>query len=304
MKESLMYVCPSCHKVFKVKSSKDKINCPKCEDSFLRDLKLSIEEWNSIASMEKKKIVCEAVKETEQINESKILGMTIQNALIMYKLPFEIESVLSEYGTISYKIAPRSTGATISRLQARLYDLSVAVGHSLEIISDPSGLYLRYKTESINYNYFDYNGNIDYDSFDIPYIVGFNNGKIVLDTLENACHIMVTGMNGSGKTTFLHNLIYSFICNPHDVLFAVDCKYYEFEIYRKDVYVATELFGENSVAQYTGFLVDKMEQRYKEMSKAGVKDFRGFKTVRPDEKRYILVIDEFLDIVWDKEAKK
>lgn len=57
MDDFSMYVCPECKKVFKVKGSDKKVNCPQCKISTLVDLKIEYDEWNSLSKTTREDII-------------------------------------------------------------------------------------------------------------------------------------------------------------------------------------------------------------------------------------------------------
>lgn len=230
--------------------------------------------------------------------------MTVQEALQLYNIPYMIETETTAPGFTSYKLKPTAAAATLQKIKTRLDDIIIATGQRLELIQDQSGLYIREKTAAIVYNYFDYNGYIDYNNPNIPYIVGFNQSGIVLDDMNNARHILIAGTTGSGKSVFLHNLVTTFCCNPNCYLYLVDCKQVEFTIYKDNALIASDVFGDQSAATFMASLVDIMEKRYQEMKRAGVNDFSDFLKIEPSEKRHILVIDELSDLLHEKQAVK
>ncbi len=231
--------------------------------------------------------------------------MTIQEALNLYKIPYTVTSTTTAGGFASYQLSPAGSTATPERLKSKLNALIVATGQAdLSIIQDGSNLYLRHKSGSPYFDYFDYNGYIDFNNPDIPFIVGMNQDGLIFDSIAAARHLLVAGTTGSGKSVFLHTLIYTMLCNPQDYVYLVDCKKVEFDIYRNNARVCDEVFGNESCAVYVNTLVDTMESRYARMQAAGVNDFSDFIKIYPDEKRYILVIDELNDLIMSKEAKK
>ena len=230
--------------------------------------------------------------------------MTVQEALQLYNIPYMIETETTAPGFTSYKLQPAGASATPERLKSKLNALIKATGKRLEIIDSDISLYLREKTDAVIYNYFDYNGYIDYNDPKIPFIVGFNQSGIVLDSLDAARHILIAGTTGSGKSVFLHNLITTFCCNPHCYLYLVDCKQVEFSIYEDNALIASDVFGDQSAASFTAALVDLMEKRYKEMKRTGVNDFSDFRKIDPTQKRHILIIDELSDLLHDKQSER
>ena len=230
--------------------------------------------------------------------------MTVKEALQLYNIPYMIETETTAPGFTSYKLQPTAAAATIQKIRTRLDDIIIATGQRLELIQDQSGLYIREKTAATVYNYFDYNGYIDYNNSDIPFIVGFNQSGIVLDNIAAARHMLIAGTTGSGKSIFLHNLITTFCCNSNCLLYLVDCKQVEFALYEDNARIAFDVFGETSAASFTAALVDIMEKRYQEMKRAGVVDFSDFLKIDPTQKRHILIIDELSDLLHDKQSVK
>ena len=231
--------------------------------------------------------------------------MQLQYALTMYKLPYAIVNTINAGGYTSFELSAIAGGATVSKLQTRLTDLKKSTGLNLEIIDTGTKLYLRSRTNQPVYKYMDYNGHINYDDINDPFIVGFDsNGRIVMDDIDHARHMLVAGTTGSGKSVFLHNLIFTFAYNHINKLYLIDCKRVELNIYDKCAVVASDVFGGTSAASITADLLNIIEDRFKEMQKLGVNDFLSYHALRPDEKRHILVVDELADLISTKEARK
>lgn len=231
--------------------------------------------------------------------------MTIQEALTLYKIPFTVTATTTAGGFTSYQLSPAGATATPERLKSKLSALSIALGTDCELITDSNNLYLRIRDgERAFYNYQDFNGYIDNTSPNIPFIVGFTtSGGIILDSLDNSRHLLVAGTTGSGKSVFLHNLIFTFACNPHTNIYIVDCKKVELSLYAPRAVVASEVFGELSAARLTADFVQFIDDRYNDMLKCGVNNFTDYKRIKPDAKRNILVVDELADLISDKKAR-
>lgn len=229
--------------------------------------------------------------------------MTLENALSLYNIPYIITETITGGGFTSYRMTPAGSSATPERLKSKLNAINSATGSKYEIVDTSNGVTIRMRNGSPIYNYFDYNGYIDYTDSRIPFIVGFNQSGVILDNLDNARHMLVAGTTGSGKSVFLHNLIVSFACNPHTALYLVDCKQVEFNVYEKNALIANNVFGEISAAKICYHLTDLMDKRYIKMKAAGFNDFEDFKKIYPEEKRHILVIDELSDLIGDKKAR-
>ena len=230
--------------------------------------------------------------------------MTLNEALSLYNIPYIITETITGGGFTSYRMTPAGSSATPERLKSKLNAINSATGSKYEIVDTSNGVILRSRTGSPIYNYFDYNGYIDYEDSKIPFIVGFNQSGIILDNLDAARHMLIAGTTGSGKSVFLHDLIISFCCNRNCDVFLVDCKKVEFSFYNSCALVTSEVFGENSAAIYTNHLIQTMETRFGEMAAAGVNDFETWKRLHPEAKRQILVIDELSDLISNKDAKR
>ena len=232
--------------------------------------------------------------------------MQLQDALTMYKLPYAITNTINAGGFTSFELTAVAGGATVAKLQTRLTDLKKATGLKLEIIDTETGLYLRSRNnERKFYDYFDYNGYIDPNNKEVPFIIGFNaNGGVVLDNLDNARHLLVAGTTGSGKSVFLHDLVYTFCENPNIDVYLVDVKKVELSVYAPCAHIATDVFGELSAGRFTAYFLEEIERRYTEMQQLRIRDFKDYQKLYPDMHRKVLVIDELADLLTDKNAKK
>lgn len=229
--------------------------------------------------------------------------MTLQEALTLYNIPYIVESVTSGSGFTQHKLAPTAAGATIDKIQRRLTDLQIATGSIYNIVLDnQTDLYLQTQTIQPFYDWYDYNGYIDITNPDIPFIIGFTpTGQIVIDTIKNCPHLLISGTTGSGKSIFLHTLIKSLLVNKCHA-WLVDCKQVEFAIYDHVTQVAYSVYGEKSAARFIYHLIDVMEARNTAIRRAGFRDFESWHATRPEERRQVLIIDELSDLLSDKQA--
>lgn len=232
--------------------------------------------------------------------------MQLQEALTMYKLPYAIVNTINAGGFTSFELNAIAGGATVAKLQTRLTDLKKATGLRLEIIDTETGLFLRSRNnERKFYDYFDYAGHCDPNDVNAPFMVGFDtNGKLIIDTLENARHLLVAGTTGSGKSVFLHNFIYTMACNRHCELYLVDVKQVEFPVYEPCAAVTGEIFGKPSVGLFTAYLLQELKRRNNEMKRLRIRNFTDYMKADPTVKRKILVIDELAEVLNNKNAKK
>lgn len=229
--------------------------------------------------------------------------MTIQDALKLYNIPYIVDAIQDGGGFMQYHLVPSGVGATLEKLQRRLNDLQIATGNKYDIvIENATDLYLRSQTKQAFYDWYDYNGHIDEKNPDLPFIVGFTpSGSLVMDTIKNCPHLLVSGTTGSGKSIFLHSLITTCLWNKTHV-WLVDCKQVEFSIYEGIAQVAYTVYGETSAARFINTLVDLMEKRNTAIKDAGYRDFETWQKANSDERRQILVIDELSDLLYDRDA--
>ena len=126
-------------------------------------------------------------------------------------------------------------------------------------------------------------------------------GSNILADIEDLKHILVAGASGSGKSVFMQGLILSLLSRhtPDEIeLYMVDPKMVEFSFYRplKHCHVVTETYDAiNLLWNLTGI----MDERYRQLAAAGVRDIEGYNAKYPDRKmrRIVLFIDELADLM-------
>ena len=230
--------------------------------------------------------------------------MTIQDALTLYNLPYVVTATTNSGNFTIYHLQAAGAQATINRLSARLQDISASCGLDLELLQDRNGISLRSKNSNLIYDWFNYNGYIDFTDINSPFIVGMGSNGIITDTIDHCPHLLIAGTTGSGKSVFLHSFLTTMICNPINQIGVIDCKRVEFSMYRDYINIAYDVFGEQSAACMTASIVYMMQERYKLMERLGVNNFKDLLRHRPDIKRVILIIDELAELLQDKQSKK
>lgn len=136
-----------------------------------------------------------------------------------------------------------------------------------------------------------------------PYSMCFglgDTGEIVIQTLDELTHLLVSGTTGSGKSVALNSIITSLISNNYSsqlALILIDPKQVEFNVYENDKHLMfdpiTTVEQSKNVLTY---LVKIMEERYSAMKKQGIEKWQGQKIV--------VVIDELADLVLQDEEIK
>lgn len=120
---------------------------------------------------------------------------------------------------------------------------------------------------------------------DLSFIVGLDNEDNILKAdLKELPHLLVAGTTGSGKTAFLHSLIYQFI-SKHVDLYLIDGKSgFEFGKYSDEAKVVIE--NEDIVPTLKN-IIEEMESRFSSGDIAS-------------KKPIVVIVDEFVDLIMQK----
>lgn len=119
--------------------------------------------------------------------------------------------------------------------------------------------------------------------------------------IAKACHILISGMTGSGKSIVLHNLILSLLMkkNPAQMhLYIIDPKATEFEYY-KNLAACTVVFEVNGAVELLKNLCIEMDRRYSVLASTGCRDIDSYNAKFADApmRRDIVFIDELSDLM-------
>lgn len=119
--------------------------------------------------------------------------------------------------------------------------------------------------------------------------------------IAKACHILISGMTGSGKSIVLHNLILSLLMkkDPEQMhLYIIDPKATEFEYY-KNLAACTVISDVNGAVDLLKNLCIEMDRRYSVLASAGCRDIDSYneKCTSTPMRRDIIFIDELSDLM-------
>lgn len=119
--------------------------------------------------------------------------------------------------------------------------------------------------------------------------------------IAKACHVLISGMTGSGKSIVLHNLILSLLMkkNPEQMhLYIIDPKATEFEYYKK-LAACTVISDVNGAVDLLKNLCIEMDRRYSVLASAGCRDIDSYneKCTSTPMRRDIIFIDELSDLM-------
>lgn len=116
-------------------------------------------------------------------------------------------------------------------------------------------------------------------------------------------HVLIAGATGSGKSVLLNAWITTFLfrTKPEELrIILVDPKRVELTLYNGIPHLLTEVVVEaEKIISALKWTVSEMENRYKEFSKAGVRNIEGYNALEGVEKKpyIIFVIDELADLM-------
>lgn len=131
----------------------------------------------------------------------------------------------------------------------------------------------------------------------LPVFLGSSiNGKDMWTDLSKNPHMLIAGTTGSGKSVLLHTIITNILLMSYAHTFVIDTKDLEFVYYTKK-FKNISIYNTYQLAcDVLEYLIEEMEIRYSLL--------RDNKRVASDFQPYVLVIDEFADLIMqDKEDK-
>lgn len=128
-------------------------------------------------------------------------------------------------------------------------------------------------------------------------------GQPQVASIAKMPHVLIAGATGSGKSVLLNAWISTFLfrTKPQDLrLILVDPKRVELTLYNGIPHLLTEVVVEpERIISALRWVVKEMENRYKEFSKAGVRNLEGYNELEGAQKKpfIVFVIDELADLM-------
>ena len=227
----------------------------------------------------------------------------IESVLQFYKCPCSVVGVREGGGFCDY-VLNLGKGTTINKLQARVNEISAALGQVVSIAFENLQIILRVKEDSQNtYNYFDYFNNLTKQAGQIAF--GINpRGEYVQHNLFTMPHLLVAGATGAGKSVFLHNAIISLLTGGGVSLRLIDLKRVELSNYNGlNQMISDTITDAKTAAAVLEHEVAEMGARYELMERYGV---RNYKQLPPDKALLarVIIIDELADLMLNRETRR
>lgn len=136
-------------------------------------------------------------------------------------------------------------------------------------------------------------------------------GNIIVEGLENMCHLLIGGTTGSGKSVCISNIIMSILykAHPNEVkLILIDTKAINLFIYDGIPHLLIPVVTELKKAMVAlHWCVAEMTDRYRKFSDFGVRNLAGYNKMvekcspsdEPSQKmpRIVVIIDDFSDLM-------
>ncbi len=127
-------------------------------------------------------------------------------------------------------------------------------------------------------------------------------GNPVVWSVTDFPHLLIAGTTGSGKSVFLNSLIVSLLYNnsyENLRLILIDPKRIEMQFYNYIPHLLIPVVVDpREAVSILDYAVNIMEERYREFSRAGVRNIKEFNRRSQDKKPYILiVVDELADLM-------
>lgn len=139
-------------------------------------------------------------------------------------------------------------------------------------------------------------------NFTLPICYGERlTGQPYIIDIQTAVHGSITGATGSGKSVALNIIINNLLLNyaPTDLeLYLSDVKLVEFSAYKNLAHLGMPIANTaESTANIITHLLEEMDNRYKILEKAGVKNINAYNKKQKNKlKRIVLIIDEIADV--------
>ena len=228
---------------------------------------------------------------------------TILSVLNAYKIPCTLTKI-NQGPTLTQYVIDLKPGTPVQNILRREKEFQAALHCSASLRFDNGYVFLEvpaqkgtvYLGDMLIDDSFRSSGN-----FTMAIGMGIDGSKHYID-IEKACHILISGMTGSGKSIVLHNLIVSLLMKhtPDKMhLHIIDPKATEFEFYR-GLNVCTVTSDPDQAVALLSDLCEEMDRRYNVLKSNGCRDIDSYNVKFPTApmRRDIVIIDELSDLMY------
>ena len=227
----------------------------------------------------------------------------INRVLIQYGV--KIDSIIEGARVIQYRatLSPTVNTSKIMRLES---NLKIALNTNDMVMSiEGNQLIIQKEGAKNKVNLASFYNDEYADPSGISIIIGEDvNGNHIYADLAAQPHMLVAGTTGSGKSMFLHQIILSILMKyPNTNIYAIDTKNVEFNPYR-DIPTFHLVTEAQDAAQVLSNLVDNMNRRYEVFAQNGYRDITHARSNGYILNPIVCVIDEFADLIMQKEYTK
>ena len=190
------------------------------------------------------------------------------------KLYFNIEDINYVPNLFSLPFVTKLEVATALRDKLYIQQTKIERTISINIVQDNQPIYINNYKNEMNNN-------------DLSFIIGMDDeDNIKKANLKDLIHLLVAGTTGSGKTVFLHSLIYQFIKKDIE-LYLIDGKngrsFGQYE-YNKDINIVSD---NEEIVPIIKNIIEEMEERFR---------LNNIEQSKP----IVIVVDEFVNIIEEK----
>lgn len=216
----------------------------------------------------------------------------IQTKMMEHGMVLSFDSVINGASVDLYRFSP-SIGLKMSRVRNYADDIQQVLGTTdVRVLAPIPGTTLigfEVPTESRKFPKLPAG-----DGFNLA--IGENvMGEIRRFDIRQAPHILIAGATGAGKSVLISSLITQLTRTPNTEMHLYDPKIVELSMHQEDRNVVEYQSDPIEIQKSLSDLVEVMNERYKILSKAGVRNVDDYK--KGDMPYKFLIIDEFGDLV-------
>lgn len=252
--------------------------------------------------------------ETNYTNREYVKAMAeeLGDTLEAFKIKGRITDIHMSPYAVRFDFLP-DPGVTVKSIQNLHVDLEVHMASPVEIVSVGDGKYSiglaikKWERPLIGLRDIMETEEFKNNDYVLPIAAGMDViGKPFVFDLADTPHLLVAGTTGSGKSTFINDIIMSILYTrtPEEVRFLmIDAKGVELIAYNKIPHLQVPVA--KSASQAFGILhyaEQEMNRRYKEFSNYRVKNIDDYNAIAPEDKalpRIVIIVDEYMEMMFE-----